>query len=80
MPKKDLEPQFREEKLKNWKAHRKAFERNAAFDLIARATDLLVAVVCLVFALVDHSYAPMTPAFGWSLSRLLSRIARPDSR
>jgi hypothetical protein len=74
-PRDDLD-EFEREKLKNQEGHRKAFEPRETLSLVERGAGLLMAIACLAFALIDHSYAPSIPVFGWGLGRILPLMAR----
>lgn len=71
-PKEDLDHKFLHEALKHWEAHRTAFERKAAFELLRSRAILLVALGCIVVAVIVHPY--VSP-----LGAMLALLARDRS-
>ena len=70
--KEELDLKFGLEVVKHWEAHRRAFERDAAFKLLRRKAILLIGLGCFVVALILHPYIS-------SLGAIFALLARGRS-
>lgn len=72
----DLAHEFVREILRGIEGERKARERSEAFGLVERGVILLITIVCLGYALIDHSHVPPIPVLGGGLGGVIALIFR----
>jgi hypothetical protein len=73
----NLAHEFIREILRGLEGERKAQARSEALGLVERGVILLIAVVCLGYALIDNSHLPPVPVLGGGVIALISRWRCP---